>query len=251
MENSIYKSMIAANQLLEKQNIIANNLANISTTGFKEKFIFQIQNQNIKNLYNNCNKITKEYHNLSSGILNHTKRNLDLFIKDDGWLTVRDKNGQEAYTKNGHLKINSNRKLTIQDNEVVGNNCNITIPNNINVKILSDGIVTSIKKNKNHITQTKIGALKLVRIPTQDLIQKENGLFYLKKDNQINKYINTVNHSNKIRVQSGMLEESNVNASRNMIEMISNARQFEMQMKMISMCDQNSEYANQLININN
>ncbi|WP_257645499.1 flagellar basal body rod C-terminal domain-containing protein [Buchnera aphidicola] len=48
-----------------------------------------------------------------------------------------------------------------------------------------------------------------------------------------------------------MLEESNVNASKNMIEMISNARQFEMQMKMISMCDQNAEYANQLININN
>ncbi|WAI11540.1 MAG: flagellar basal-body rod protein FlgF [Buchnera aphidicola (Macrosiphum albifrons)] len=252
MESAVYKSMIAANQLLEKQSIISNNLANISTTGFKEKFIFAIQNQNVKNLYNNYNKIIKEYHNLSSGILNHTRRNLDVFVKNDGWLTVKDLNGQEAYTKNGHLKINSNRKLTIQDNEVVGNNCNIEIPNNITLKILSNGTITStIKKNK-HIIENKIGALKLVRLPSQDLVQKENGLFYIKKNNDpLNKYHHTINHNNEIRIQSGMLEESNVNASQNMIEMISNARQFEMQMKMISMCDQNAEYANHLININN
>ncbi|BAB13046.1 flagellar basal-body rod protein flgF [Buchnera aphidicola str. APS (Acyrthosiphon pisum)] len=244
--------MIAANQLLEKQSIISNNLANISTTGFKEKFIFAIQNHNVKNLYNSDKKITKEYYNLSPGILRYTGRNLDLFIKDDGWLTVKDTNGQEAYTKNGHLKINSKRKLTIQDNEVIGNNCNIIIPKNIILKILSNGVITSVKNKHKHIVETKIGSLKLVQLPSQDLIQNENGLFYLKKNNEINKkHTNTIKHSKKIRVQSGMLEESNVNASKNMIEMISNARQFEMQMKMISMCDQNAEYANQLININN
>ncbi|QIQ41926.1 MAG: flagellar basal-body rod protein FlgF [Buchnera aphidicola (Microlophium carnosum)] len=252
MENSIYQSMIAANQLLEKQTIISNNLANLSTTGFKEKFIVAIQKHNVKNSYDAYNRISKEYLNLSSGILNHTRRNLDLFIKDDGWLTVKDTNGQEAYTKNGHIKINSNHKLTIQDNEVVGNNCkNIEIPNNINIKILSDGTIISARKKNKHIIEKKIGALKLSCFSSQDLVQKENGLFYLKKNNQLNKYNRTINHNNKIRVQSGMLEESNVNASKNMIEMISNARQFEMQMKMISMCDQNAEYANQLMNINN
>ncbi|QCI25547.1 flagellar basal-body rod protein FlgF [Buchnera aphidicola (Sitobion avenae)] len=252
MENTIYQSMISANQLLEKQTIISNNLANISTTGFKEKFITTIQNYDIKNLYNNTNnKITKEYHNLSTGSLNHTERNLDLFIKDDGWLTVKDRKGQEAYTKNGHLKINSNGKLTIQDHEVIGNNCNIKIPKNINIKILSSGVIISIEKKNNYISEHKIGALKLVSLPSQDLVEKENGLFYLKQNNFLNQYTGTVPHSKKIHVQSGFLEESNVNASKNMIEMISNARQFEMQMKMISMCDKNAEYANQLINVNN
>jgi len=242
--------MIAANQLLEKQTVISNNLANISTTGFKEKFIFILEKQNIKNLYNNYKKITKEYHNLNPGILNHTKRNLDVFVKNNGWLVVKDANGQEAYTKNGHLKINSKRKLTIQDNEVIGNNCIIKIPNNMNLKILSDGSITLIEKKNNNISEITIGALKLVHLPEQDLIQKENGLFYL-KNNSSNEYNRTINHDNNIRVQSGMLEESNVNASKNMIEMISNARQFEMQMKMIYMCDQNENSANQLININN
>jgi len=242
--------MIAANQLLEKQTVISNNLANLSTTGFKEKFIFTLEKQNTNNVYNTHNKITKEYHNLNPGILNHTKRNLDIFVKNDGWLVVKDANGQEAYTKNGHLKINSKRQLTIQDNEVIGNNCIIKIPNSMNLKILSNGIIALIEKKNNYISKNKIGALKLVHLPAQDLIQKENGLFYL-KNNSSNQYSRTIHHNDNIRVQSGMLEESNVNASKNMIEMISNARQFEMQMKMIYMCDQNQNSANQLMNINN
>ncbi|AHG60046.1 flagellar basal-body rod protein FlgF [Buchnera aphidicola] len=251
MENAIYHSMMSAKQLLEKQTIISNNLANISTNGFKEKFNYILQDENTNNLFNNHHPIIKEYYNLSPGILHHTQRNLDLFIKDDGWLTVKDINGEEAYTKNGHLKINAARKLTIQDNEVVGHNSNIEIPDNVNLKILSNGIITVIEKKNKKIFTNQIGALKLVSLPWQNLIQKENGLFYLKKDFKSNKYSHIINHNNNIRVQAGFLESSNVNTSKNMIEMISNARQFEMQMKMISTCDQNFEYANQLININN
>ncbi|QCI23874.1 flagellar basal-body rod protein FlgF [Buchnera aphidicola (Macrosiphoniella sanborni)] len=247
MDSSIYESMTAANQLLEKQSVISNNLANISTTGFKEKFIFTVKNQN-----NNYKNIIKEYYNIFPGKLNYTDRNLDVFIKDnDGWLVVRDIHGQEGYTKNGHLKINANSQLTIQNHEVVGNNCNIKIPHDLNIKILSNGLIKSIKQYNNQIIENTIGALKLVKLPSNVLIHKENGLFYFKNSSQKNKYNNLINHNNHIRLQSGMLEESNVNAVQNMIEMISNSRQFDMQIKMISTYDRNSEYANQLININN
>ncbi|ANZ22547.1 flagellar biosynthesis protein FlgF [Buchnera aphidicola (Diuraphis noxia)] len=252
MENSIYNSMIAANQLLNKQTVISNNLANISTTGFKETFNYILQNNDIKNLYNKYDKIIKEYYNLSPGILNYTERNLDLFVKDNGWFSVRDINGQEAYTKNGHLTINPDRKLTIQNNEIIGHNCSIKIPNSVNVKVLSNGIITSIEKKNNKIFEKIIGQLKLVTLPNKDLIRQQNGLFYLKPNNEVlNKYNYTISHDNNVRIKSGVLESSNVNATKNMIEMISNARQFETQMKMISMCDKNYEYANQLININN
>lgn len=254
MESSIYNAMNAANQLLENQNIISNNLANISTFGFKEKFHYILQNynkNNKKNTYNEHNKILKEYYNLTPGALNYTGKKLDLFIKDNGWFTVKDINGQEAYTKNGHLRINSDQKLTIQDHKIIGNNGDIKIPKNIDLKISSNGIITGIRKNNNKIIETKIGILKLVRLPKDNLIQKENGLFYYNKHNQINQYKNIFNHDPSIRVKSGFLETSNVNVSKNMIEMIANARQFEMQMKMISLCDKNSEYANQLMNINN
>jgi flagellar basal-body rod protein FlgF len=252
MENAVYDAIVSANQLLEKQTIIANNLANISTTGFKEKFNYILEKNNTENKQYAYNKIIKEYYNVSPGILNYTQRNLDLFVEQDGWFVVKDMNGEEAYTKNGHLKINSNGKLTIQNHEVMGKHCDINIPNNAQLKISSDGIISSILKKRHNSIENKIGELKLVKIPIKNLIQKENGFFYLNKkhDNFYHKN-RLIPHDNNVRIKSGALELSNVNAAQNMIEMISNARQFETQMKIISISDKNAEYANQLININN
>ncbi len=70
------------------------------------------------------------------------------------------------------------------------------------------------------------------------------------KKNILNQNLN-VPHDNTVRIQSEVLEASNVNPTKNMVDMISNARQFEMNMKMISMYDQNTERANQLFNVNN
>ncbi|WP_295164385.1 flagellar basal-body rod protein FlgF [uncultured Buchnera sp.] len=249
MEKAIYESMNAAIKLLDKQAVIANNLANISTVGFKESFNLFIKDKNVQNLYKTYNQNVKEYYNLYPGTLIHTQRKLDLVVKDNGWLAIKDINGQEAYTKNGHMKINQEGKLTVQNYEVIGNNGNIKIPNDINLKISSNGIIKKVKKTKDSIIESTIGSLKLVRLPNNNLVQKENGLFYLKKDN-LNQYKNVL-HDGSVRIQPEMLEASNVNPTKNMIDMISNARQFEMNMKIISVCDQNTEYANQLFNINN
>ncbi len=152
MENAIYQSMQAAIRLLENQNIIANNLANISTNGFKETFNLIIKDENVNNLY----KIqTQKYYNFSEGILTNTQRKLDVIVKDSGWLVIKDMNGKEAYTKNGHLKINAHGQLTIQNYKVVTNKGDIKIPNNMNVKILSDGTIKKIEEKENKIFEKK------------------------------------------------------------------------------------------------
>lgn len=245
MENAIYQSMLSAVKLLDKQAIIANNLANISTTGFKESFDFFIKKNNQKNFDHTLDEKIKKYYNFSSGNIQSTQNNLDLIVKNNGWLVIKDSYGKEAYTKNGHLQVNEQGDLSIQGYEVVGRNGAIKIPNNADIKILPNGVIEAIKKNKNRSNTVKIGSLKLVVLPMNHLIQSKNGLFYIdeKSNNQ------NIPHSENINVQSGMLEESNVNSVKNMIDMISNARQYEMNMKIISVCDQNEEYANQLFNI--
>ncbi|MDE5286177.1 MAG: flagellar biosynthesis protein FlgF, partial [Buchnera aphidicola] len=67
-------------------------------------------------------------HNFSPGTPNYTNRDLDVYIKDNGWLTVIDQNGKEAYTKNGHLKINLKGELTSQNYNIVGKDKKIKIP---------------------------------------------------------------------------------------------------------------------------
>lgn len=121
MEKAIYESMNAAITLLDKQAVISNNLANISTVGFKESFNLFIKDKNVQNLYKTYNQNVKEYYNSYPGTLIHTQRKLDLVVKDNGWLAIKDINGQEAYTKNGHIKINQEGKLTVQNYEVIGN----------------------------------------------------------------------------------------------------------------------------------
>lgn len=242
MEKAIRESMNAALRTLEKQAIIANNLANISTIGFKEEFNYFIRNKNFQN-------INKKYYNFSSGNFIQTERKLDLIVQDNGWLVTKDQNGQEAYTKNGHITIDENGKLTIQNSELVLNEGNIKIPHGIDLKILPDGTIKQIQKNRDKIIESQIATLKLVRISNNSLIKKENGLFYNKKKLSNKKII--LPHDNSIRIKSEILEASNVNPTKNMIDMISNARQFEMNMKIISICDQNIERANQLFNINN
>ncbi|WP_348769331.1 flagellar basal-body rod protein FlgF [Buchnera aphidicola] len=246
MDNTIYQSMKAAVRLLENQNTISNNLANISTNGFKEAFNLIIKDKNINNLYKTQ---TQKYYNFSEGILTNTQRKLDLVVKNNGWLVIKDNNGKEAYTKNGHLQINAKGKITIQNCNVVGLKGDIKIPNNANIKIMSDGTIKTIQEKEKNIFEKEIGSLKLVHFKKNDLIQKNNGLFYF-KNNILNKNIK-IPHDKTIRIQSEILEASNVNPTKNMVDMISNARQFEMNMKMISMYDQNEEHANQLFNVNN
>lgn len=249
MEKAIHESMNAALRILEKQAVIANNLANISTIGFKEEFNSFIQDVNLKNINKKYNQNIKKYYNFSSGNFIQTERKLDLVVENDGWLVARDNSGQEGYTKNGHITINQNGKLTVQNYELILNEGDVKIPNGIDLKILSDGTIKQIQKNQGKFTESQIATLKLVRISTDNLIKRENGLFY--NSQTLSNKSKTFPHDNGVRIKSEILEASNVNPTKNMIDMISNARNFEMNMKIISISDQNIERANQLFNINN
>lgn len=249
MEKAIHESMNAALRILEKQAVIANNLANISTIGFKEEFNSFIQDVNLKNINKKSNQNIKKYYNFSSGNFIQTERKLDLVVQNDGWLVTRDNSGQEGYTKNGHITINQNGRLTVQNYELILNEGDVKIPNGIDLKILSDGTIKQIQKNHGKFTESQIATLKLVRISTDNLIKKENGLFYNRQT--LSNKSKTFPHDNGVRIKSEILEASNVNPTKNMIDMISNARNFEMNMKIISISDQNIERANQLFNISN
>ena len=199
MENAINDAMITAIQLLDKQAVISNNLANISTTGFKEQLNYII-NKN----HNNTNMLdkekVKEYYNFSQGILNYTERNLDCVVQNNGWLVVKDSHGQEAYTKNGHIKINKYGKLTIQNHPIVGNNCDISIPNGSNIKISSTGKIILINKTTKDVKDIIIGALKLVRCSDNNLLKRKNGLFYFNKKIKSYKHKN-LNHDNNTKTK--------------------------------------------------
>ncbi|CAL4043221.1 flagellar hook-basal body complex protein [Buchnera aphidicola] len=255
MNSIMYISMMAANRMLEKQAIIANNLANISTLGFKEQLVTQtLSSINNSKLYKNDSIISEKnylYSNFSSGPINYTKRNLDLSIKGNGWFVVKDYNSkhQEGYTRNGHLKINSDGKLMINNYLVMGTSGTISLPKNKKISISSSGIIYLMDLKKEKIKNKILGKLKLIDTDPKYLKRGNNGIFYLNKQGR-KKLGKVIPDNHHIRLNSGMLEDSNVNINENLINMISNERSFSIEMKIISNDDENSQRANQLLNIN-
>src|SRR5690606_22791171 len=88
-----------------------------------------------------------------------------------------------------------------------------------------------------------IGRIKLVNPPEDQMVRGDDGLFRTKGDKPVVADIG-------VTIASGNLESSNVNVVEGMVTMISLARQFDMQMKVLQSADENSRQASQLLNMN-
>ena len=112
----------------------------------------------------------------------------------------------------------------------------ITIPPDDVIVIGDDGTISAIA---NGVTN-EVARLKLVNPPEGELVRGEDGFFRLKSGQP-------APMDEAVKVAGGYLESSNVNVAEQMVQMISLARQFEMQMRMISNAQENDRSATQLI----
>ncbi|CAL4043030.1 Flagellar basal-body rod protein FlgF [Buchnera aphidicola (Tetraneura ulmi)] len=255
MNNTINTSILTANKILKKSEILANNLANVSTSGFKSQL------RTILNSPINDGKITKSNsysflsnipkYDFSNGFIRDTHDPLNLAIKNAGWFVVKDNKNKELYTRNGKLEINNLGQLTINQCKVIDKNGKfIYIPINCIPTFSTDGTITITSYNNNKKHKQKIGKIKIININVSKIKKNKNGFFQLEE--KINKNKKDVFIKNKdAKIIQGALEDSNVNLTENLVEMIDNTRQFEMQMKMINLCNENEQKANSILNTTN
>jgi flagellar basal-body rod protein FlgF len=100
--------------------------------------------------------------------------------------------------------------------------------------------VSTIPESGEKNTVNNIGRIKLVNPREADLVRGEDGLFRMKDRS-------AAPLDEQTKIASGYIEGSNVNAAEQMVNMISLARQFEMQMKMLSTADANDRAATQIL----
>ena len=238
MDRLIYTAMTGAKYLLERQATLAHNLANASTTGFRADTVglravpttgdaagtrvFTVE--------------TTTGSDLSQGPLISTSRNLDVAVQGQGWLTVQGADGNEAYTRNGSLQVGPDGSLQLPNGmQVQGTNGPITMPADAQtVTVAPDGTI-SVKSSTSKQPNT-IGQLKLVNPPLSDVSKGLDGMFRLKSGDP-------ADADPTVKVAGGTLEGSNVNVVESMVGMIGAARQFELQMKMLSTAEQNEQKA--------
>ncbi len=238
MDRVIYLAMAGAKATLQRQDVLANNLANASTTGFRaEMTAFRA----VPVLGDGAS--TRVYaiestpgYSAEPGPVAATGRNMDVAMKGQAWLAVQGRDGTEAYTRNGSLDVDSEGLLVTRSGlPVMGDGGPITVPANGQVMIGADGTVTATVGAGR---PQGIGKLKLVT-PEAPLLRGEDGLFRGADGD--------LPANATARLQDGALEGSNVSPVESMVAMISAARQFEQQMKMLQTAQEREQSASKLL----
>ena len=238
MDRMIYLSMSGAKATMQRQDTLANNLANVSTPGFRAELqafrAVPVQGSGASTRVYALETTTG--YDASAGAITATGRNLDVAVTGSSWLGVQALDGTEAYTRGGSFDVSNDGTLVTRSGlPVLGDGGPIQIPPNAVVSIGGDGTV-SAKGTDGKLTA--VGRLKLVT-PEAPLTRGVDGLFRA-PDGDLPADTNA-------RVQDGALEGSNVSPVETMVAMISAARQFEAQMKMLTTAEGNEKAAAQLL----
>jgi len=245
MDRMIYTAMTGAKHILEKQATTSHNLANATSTGFKSQIdSFRAVPVLGEGLPTRAFVVdSTSGSDFNSGAIQSTNRSLDVAVKGDGWLAVQRADGSEAYTRNGSLKTSPNGLLqTATGLTIMGDGGPITIPPDVAVSIGKDGTVSTVNNLTLPGPSNIIGRIKLVNPPQANLVRADDGLFTTKDGKPASADAN-------VSVVQGALESSNVNVVDAMVTMISLARQFETQMKLIQTAENNANKASQLLQL--
>jgi flagellar basal-body rod protein FlgG len=198
--------------------IISNNIANVSTPGFKvsrpvfNAFTGEDESGN-EMLQNTFVSMYDSYLNFAAAPLLETGSNLDFAIEGEGFFVVSTKDGP-MYTRNGKFTINNDKQLVTADGDLVlGKSGEITLDGK-EINVENDGSI--------YVDNTFVDAIKIVDFEDKKYIRN-----YGK-----NLFINTKEGSSEIipensTIRQGYYEASNVDVMREMIEMIHTVRAYE------------------------
>jgi flagellar basal-body rod protein FlgF len=245
MDRLIYTAMTGARQAFKQQAGVAHNLANASTIGFRameHRFrAVPIQGEALPTRAFVIDASVADV--FEQGPLMATGRALDVAVQGEGWIAVQAPDGQEAYTRAGNLQVDANGQLqTVGGLNVLSDGGPIAIPPDNSITISPDGTVSVVPLFGTPNNVNDAGRIKLVNPPAEELVRGDDGLFR-RRDGE------PADADENVRLAPETLEGSNVNPVDSMVRLISLARQFEMQVKMLQSADQNASRADQVLAI--
>ena len=246
MDKLIYTAMSGAKETNFAQAVHANNLANLTTTGFRADFAQARSMQAFGGSFpSRVFSLTENPGtDFSQGSLKQTGRELDVAVAGEGFITVEGPDGNEAYTRAGDLYVDEVGNLkTGTGIPVLGDGGPIVLPPFEKIEIGADGTISIRGQGQSPEALNQVGRIKLVN-PDITLISKGKDGLFRRQDGLIEA------PAAEVRIQSGFLETSNVNAVLAMTSILELSRQFEIQVKMIRTAEENDETAARLLQVN-
>lgn len=228
MIKGIFSTAASMLPRVKQQEVIANNLANTETVGYKRDSLFMRMVQKEVGLKQRLapswetRMIDKLYTDYANGALDATGRELDLAIQGEGFFTVLTPSG-EAYTRNGAFSVGADGMLVTADGFPV-----LTDGGPV---LLQSGSLTVSQDGQISVSNQTVGKLRIVDFVEPDSIKKVSGSLFTLNPGAV------PITPQQLNVRQGYLEKSNVDVLREMANMIDSYRRFETGQKMIQIQD--------------
>lgn len=244
MDRLIYTAMTGANAAANRQAVLSNNLANVSTNGFRAE-LSAYRAVPLRGDGATTRVFAMEAtsgHSEAAGASLRTGRDLDAMPQGRSWFAVQGLDGTEAYTRNGSFEISPQGTLVTATGLTVlsDGGTPVTVPAD---SVISLGFDGSISAKTGNQPSTTVGKLKLATPTAEDPLKRgEDGLFRARSGDPLPNDANA-------KMLIGVLEGSNVSPVETMIGMIQTARQFEVQMRLVQTAESNDRSAGKLLNL--
>ena len=246
MDKMLYISMTGASQNTKALQAHANNLANVTTSGFRRDFE-QARSMPVfgDGLPARAYAMTERPGtDFTPGSLQETGNDLDIAVKGDAWIAVQAPDGAEAYVRTASMTIAALGVLrTATGLPVMGNAGPIGVPPEQKVEIGQDGTISIRALGEAPDVMAEIDRIKLVLPPPQELEKGGDGLIRGKNGQEFAADANA-------QMVSGFVETSNVNAVAEMTAMLSLSRQFELHVKMMNTAEEGAQSMARIMQLN-
>ncbi len=253
----------ASGMKAQQMNIdtIANNLANVNTTGYKKSHVeFQDllyekvmpggqvdatgRAQPGKVEVGHGVKMAATNKSFTQGTVVSTNNPLDVMIEGDGFFQVRMPDGNIRYTRDGSFKMDADRNVVTSQGYLL--EPAITVPEDATEISVSRGGIVAIRSAGDDATVQEIGQIELARFPNSAGLDARGGNIFSESPGSGTPILATPGLEGMGETAAGYLEMSNVETVDELVKMISAQRAYELNSKTITMADEMLQTINHL-----
>jgi len=230
MDRLIYTAVSGINASQTRLRVLASNMANAQTTGFRAEVI-EATPTTLEGPQLEVRALTSTQvkgADMREGALVRTGRDLDVALAGDTLLAVQAGDGSEAYTRRGDLSVSATGVLENGEGlPVIGEGGPVTVPLGTAITIAPDGAVLSANPATPNQPPVEIARLKLANWRGSAIEKGLDGLFRASGGGILPADADA-------RLETGALEQSNVNTAEILTEMIEAQRLFDMRTRLVS-----------------
>lgn len=245
MDRLIHTALSGMRASMDSQRVIASNMANANTLGFRAELLDQrpVTIEGQPNEARAMQVARVRGADMSSGQIIETGRNLDVAITTQALMAVQAEDGTEAYTRRGDLSVSSTGLLVNGEGRpVLGETGPITIPPVGIPAISPDGTITIADPTTPDQPPAEIGRIKMASWDGSPISKTLDGLFRVEGGG-------VLPTDETASLKTGALEQSNVKTTEVLVEMIEAQRLFAMRTKIVSTAKEIDESGSQLLRL--